>query len=205
MKKKQSFVVTLLMLASMFYPSVSFAEKVERDDVRIRIFQKNDLPIGGSFVLHPKFKQVAYYYLTTIRLRQDKNNANKLSGLYISTDAGLNWKFMTNHFEFKSLFIHPDSGELFAIIQDNIIAPGEDGFLATHLLDKAVMSKDGVKWKDIMGKQQRASMLSKIFVDPEHPNRVRLIGHAFRPYTLVAIDDNYSDWKRVNFTGGSIF
>lgn len=101
-------------------------------------------------------------------------------------------------------FINPNSGELFALIEDNIIAPGENGFLTVHYFDKAISSTDGKRWKDIMGKQQRTSGLMGIFVDPEHPNRVRLRGHAFRPYVLVPVDDNYSDWKRVVIMG-SVF
>lgn len=206
MKIIQTSITLFLVLASFVLNStIASAEWVAIEDPAPRVFQKNELPVGGVMVPHPKDKQAIYYILGTWKLRENTSNAKKSSGLYGSTDGGQTWKLLVGYFEFKSLFINPNSGELFALIEDNIIAPNENGFLTVRWSDKAIRSTDGKHWKDIMGKQQRASGLSRIFVDPEYPNRVRLRGHAFRPYELVAVDDNYSDWKRVIIPTGSVF
>jgi hypothetical protein len=206
MKVIQTSISIFLVFASVVMrPTVSSAEWVAMNDPAPKVIQKADLPVGGITVPQPKDKQVVYYVVSKWKLWEDTANAKKSSGLYGSTDGGQTWILLTNFFEFKSLFIHPASGELFAVIEDNVIAPNEKGFLTVHLWDKAIRSIDGKQWKDIMGKQQRASGLSRIFVDPEHPNRVRLRGHAFRPYELVAVDDNYSEWKRVMIPTGPVF
>lgn len=200
-----SIAVSLVLASVVMNCTLSSAQWVVSTDPNPKVYQKADLPVGGITVPQPKDKQVVYYFVGKLKLQQDTANSNKASGLYGSTDGGQTWKLLTSYFEFKSLFIHPTSGELFAIIEDNIIATNEKGFLTVQRWDKAIRSTNGYEWKDIMGKQQRASELSRIFIDPEHPQRVRLTGWSFRPYELIAVDDDYSGWKQVTIYQGAMF
>jgi len=209
MTRIKLLLVALFALAPVTAHSpLASAEPMAGNNPKPTLYKKTDFPVGVEFHQDPKDKQVIYCLITRERLKADTSNAQTKAqmppGLYGSTDAGATWALLTEAFQFKQVFIHPNTGELFAIIEDNTIAPRADGFLAVQHFDKAVVSTDGKQWKDIMGQQQRVAGLSHIFIDPDHPNRVRLIGSSIGSggrYYLIAADDSYSAWKRVSPRG----
>ena len=171
------------------------------------MYQKAELPVGGKLVQHPKDKQQVFYFIEKRQLYKDKDNWQKKPGLYHSTDAGNTWQLLCSWFDFQDLFIHPATGQLFAFVDDTYLAPLEDGSLAPHPGSKAISSLDGRKWKDIMGKKQRVSgfLGLSIRLDPNHPNRIRLLLHGFRRFYLESVDDNYTDWKILDVLDGPQF
>ena len=65
----------------------------------------------------------------------DKSNAQKHSGLYFSKDGTKTWNLISYSFEFKKLFIHPETGQLFAAIEDSWLTE-EKGYLGRASSDK---------------------------------------------------------------------
>ncbi len=200
MLKTRFILATLLGLSSSaLLPHPAQAQFAPQERATTPIYKKSELPTGGTFVQHPKYEHISYYFVNA-GIVQD----NVDYGLYESIDTGQTWRKIQSSFGFQSLFIHPDSGELFALIQDKVIIPDQKGFLAIATMSKAITSNDGTHWRDIMG-LQRAVQLQGISIDPDHPNRVRLFGWAINDFYLVAVDDAYSDWKRVWIPTGPTF
>lgn len=182
---KASFII--------LFTSVCMATTGYCQDAYQTVRKKGDLPTGGEFVANPKKKSEIYYFTNASRMWTDKSNAQKHSGLYRSADEGQTWNLVCDFFEFKELFINPRTGKLFAIIEDKWLAEHNE-YLVPHRADKAIASTDGKRWTDIMGKQKHVAMLSNIFQDPDHPDRVCLEYSLIRGIVLQAKDDNYSDW-----------
>src|ERR1051326_8572665 len=76
--------------------------------------KKADLPGPGEVVANPKNKDVVYYITNRLRMWGDKTNVGKHPGLYVSKDGGKTWRLLDHRFEFMKLFVHPDTGHLFA-------------------------------------------------------------------------------------------
>ena len=194
-------LATFLTLSSgIFVPHEAQAQVTTQSPAAPSIWKTLELPAGGTFVQDPKYKHISYYFINAGLSQQDYAKC----GLYHSVDMGQTWRKIQSFFSFQALFVHPDSGELFALIQDKVIVPDNQGFLTIATMSKAITSVDGTHWKDIMG-LQRGVQLDGISVDPDHPNRVRLSGWAFNGFYLVATDDSYSDWKRVWIPNGPTF
>jgi hypothetical protein len=223
MKITRRFISTVMPIATLLAAMIQNASAVEQAGKTeaaptTQGFTKVQLPAGGVFVPQPKDKQVIYYlydYETPRRLGlEDIAKTKPFSGLYRTTDGGQAWKLLVSYFKFKTLFIHPDSGELFALLSNKVIVPGEDGFLTVRYFNKVARSTDGMHWKDITGKLEQVTRhyadpekkrrysvaminaVTSISIDPEHPHRIRLAGWNFRSFVLTAVDDNYSDWER---------
>ncbi|RYD49347.1 MAG: hypothetical protein EOP85_01795 [Verrucomicrobiaceae bacterium] len=157
-------------------------------------FMKQELPGGGQFVPHPRNPK-EIYYLSSIRTLRGGSNPQGQPGLYHSSDDGGTWHLLCVSFDFRALFVHPVSGKLYAIIHDRFLHEGQDGYLATGIIDRAITSTDGRKWSEIRGKRTDAASVSRIFQDPDHPARVCLEVWTVRTYVLQSVDDAYSDWK----------
>jgi len=159
-----------------------------------RVHAEADLPTGGKCVDHPKKPGVRYYFTNRLAMWGDKSNTGRHSGLYMSEDGGATWKLRCYIFEFQKLFIHPETGTLYAIIYYEWLKDDEDGFLHQHCANKAVMSDDGRHWKDITGGYGYIADITGIIADPDHPRRVCLEACVGRGYVLQASDDSYSRW-----------
>lgn len=183
-----SCAAVLMMLASSNFGQApkSLYEKVH---------QRAELPSGGEFVSHPKKDTVVFYYTNRHLMWADKSNTQKHSGLYISRDGGGTWRLLCYFFEFKKVFIHPETERLYAIIEYKWLDTDERGFLVPHIADKALESSDGKNWKDIMGKQKYVATLYDIFVDPDNPQRVCLKASVIRPVIMQSVDDIYTEWE----------
>jgi hypothetical protein len=161
-----------------------------------RILKKSDLPGPGEEVADPKDAKVVYYLTNSQRMWGKKENVGKHPGLYTSKDRGQTWRLLCLNFEFQKLYIHPDTGRLFAIIgYDWLDTNEEDGTLEHCSSNKIITSTDGRRWKDISGKQGYITDLYGIFRDPDNAGRVCLEGCAIRAYVLQAKDEQYSEWN----------
>lgn len=183
----------LPLLALTLSTSPGLCQKGE--SIYDKLHTRSDLPTGGSFVWHPHKKTVVLYYTNRNMMWSDKPNAHKHAGLYRSTDSGETWRLLCYYFEFGHLFIHPDTGKLYAIIQVQWLAANSEGFLVPHRADKVIMSDEGKHWVDIMGKQKPVADLLGMFADPDNPGRVCLKANTIRSYVLQAADDSYTEWK----------
>jgi hypothetical protein len=118
----------------------------------------------------------------------------------VSSDGGGEWKFLTGDFKFKQLFVHPDTGALFAVAEyyrppDN--TSGGSG--ETLEADKVVTSVDGINWRDITGRSRDFGRVIQISADPGHAGRICLsLFGAIRVYALCAADDSHDGWEAVN-------
>ena len=170
--------------------------QVQDIDIYEVIHKKADLPGPGEFILSPKEKAVVYYYTNTLRMWGNKDNFKKHPGLYVSKNHGETWRLTCYIFEFHRLYVHPDTGHLFAILDYTwLTSDGKDGFLTRAHSNKVVASQDGRKWKDITGtKQGYITGLESIFADPDNPGRICLTGNLIRSYVFQSKDEDYSDW-----------
>lgn len=180
-----------------------------QDETATKIIQKSDLPGGGKLVQHPIEKQTVYYFTPPKIHLVGSTNIKQETALYRSIDSGQTWSLPLDYFDFRDFFIHPQSGELFALICEKALSTNNEGFFVPKNLGyKVIRSADGQKWKDVTGKQQRFTgprIPHEIQVDPLHPDRVRLYGRGFRGYNFLAVDDNYSDWNVVDIPSGPTF
>jgi hypothetical protein len=124
-----------------------------------------------------------------------KNNAQKFPGLYVSEDKGNTWKLLCYFFQFKTLFVHPETGVLYAGVDYEWLEENKNGFLWPHCSNKILMSKDGKYWKDITGGNGRTGDIVSFIVDPDNPKLVCVQVCGIRLYTLQSEDDKYSEWN----------
>lgn len=142
---------------------------------------KSDLPSGGKFVQHPSEQIVQYYY------------GGRHSGLFVSWDRGNTWTRLST-FSFRNVFVHPETGKLFAAINYEWLDENKDGYLVQSYSCKVLRSEDGKKWKDITPGRSHIPMVFDVFQDPDDPVRVCFRAHALRTYIYQATDDEYSEW-----------
>jgi hypothetical protein len=190
--------VFLAAVAAVAATSALTTRASDRDDQDIHGVEqkKTDLPGPGEVVADPTTKDGVSYVTNTLRMWGDKANVGKHPGLYISKDGGKTWRLRDCRFEFEKLFVHPDTGHLFAIIRyDSLATDPDDGTLQSCSSNKIITSTDGHKWKDITGRQGYITGLGDVFKDPDHPERVCLYGGITRPYVFQAKDEQYTDWN----------
>jgi hypothetical protein len=186
--RAMAYILLLLLTASVIFGQ-------ERISIYEKVHGRADLPTGGEFVSHPRKELVEFYHANRMQMWSDRSNAQKHSGLYISSDGGETWKLLCHFFEFNKLFIHPETEKLYAIIRYEWLDPNEKGYLVPHIADKALESSDGKNWKDIMGKQKYVATIYDIFVDPDNSKRVCLRVNVMRAEILQSSDDNYTGWE----------
>jgi hypothetical protein len=187
----------IYLLLPLIISSNSYARSWVKDSegaIYDKAHKKADLPTGGEFVEHPKKGNVKYYFINQSRMWINKENAQKHSGLYISEDSGETWKLLCYFFEFRELFIHPETGKLFSVIEYKWLEANKDGFLVPHSSSKALMSDDGKHWKDITGGRGYITDITGIIADPDNSGRVCLQVNRIRNYIFQAKDDKYSKW-----------
>jgi hypothetical protein len=170
------------------------------------VLTRADLPIPGQVVLGPKDGNLVYYISDRLRMWGERANVGKHPGLYASRDGGKTWRLLCASFEFEKLFVHPDTGRLFAVITFDWLATDDtDGTLRHYSSNKVITSGDGERWKDITGGRGHISEVTGIFADPDHPGRICVQATSVRGYVLQSRDDRYSDWNwlRVDRPEGS--
>jgi hypothetical protein len=135
-----------------------------------------------------------------------EKNAARYDGLYRSTDGGKGWTAVCWYFHFNEVFIHPTTGQLYAVIQETSLGNDTNGYLVLHYTDRVVSSSDdGRHWRDIMKGLPAGpgTRFGTFFVDSDHPDRVCVAGSNIRRVILQSTDDEYSDWRV--FEGSSWF
>jgi hypothetical protein len=182
---------TVIIIAIAAEPSAS---SKPQQTIYDRVHKTSELPTGGDFVEHPKKRKLQYYFTNRLRMWKDKTNAQKHSGLYVSEDGGNTWKLRCYFFEFQELFLHPETGKLYCIIDYTWLAKNKEGFLWPHSANKALMSEDGKHWEDITGGNGYIADITGIVADPDNPDRVCLHASIIRPYVLQSEDEAYSKW-----------
>ena len=144
-----------------------------------------ELPPGGEFIQHPKKSEIRYYW--------SNRPGQNLAGLCTSLDAGKTWNLLCYIFTFRKVFVHPETGVLYAII-DYTWLKEDKGYLVRANANKLVMSEDGRRWKDITRGRGYIADIIDVFQDPEHPQRVCMLTAVIRPTVFQASDDEYSKW-----------
>lgn len=158
------------------------------------VYTTADLMEGGKMVADPTREGLRYYVAQEWLRWQAPDNYRRPPGLFLSKDGGKTWRTLSRQFEFEDLFVHPSSGELFAIIESQSLKTDEDGFLQHCFANKIVRSADGHHWKDITRGPGYVADLVSIFQDPDHPSRICLGASVIRYCVLQYTDDAYSDW-----------
>jgi hypothetical protein len=165
------------------------------------------LPKPGKTVPHPGEPHVRYYFATGWHKMQDGVRA-KDRALYRSRDSGSSWTPLCCHLGFVSLFIHPDTQVLFAVVGENgALRTDAKGILARGVLQKIVMSKDGRTWTDITrGNGNLGHAVVSMAVDSKAPKRIalHLMYTGFDPSgaTIRWLDDTYAEWDRTEIPPG---
>jgi uncharacterized protein (TIGR03067 family) len=164
-----------------------------------RVHPRAALPGPGTEVPSPKDKGVAYYVTNTQRMWGEPANAGKHPGLYRSEDGGKTWKLVNTSFEFKTVFAHPLTGNLFAVVEHSWLGNDEkSGEITRFHADKAVMSADGGKrWKDITPPPGYIADITSFFADPDHPGRAGFVANVIRDVIYRPKDDRYSEYDRI--------
>lgn len=165
-----------------------------------QVFAESELMTGGKRIIDPLRRGVTYYLAPASLLWQGQKNPinyGKQSGLFLSKDGGKTWQVLSRKFEYKHLFVHPLTGEFFAIIDYQWLETQKDGYLAHCSADKIVRSTDGKNWVDITHGPGYVADLVSIFQDPDHPNRICVGACLVRYIVYQYTDDNYSDWKGI--------
>ncbi len=191
----QMLNLKLVIACAFLLSGLSVLGGQETASIYDKVFARRELPIGGQFLTHPKKQSIVYYCANWWLKASEPVNAEKQLGLYVSVNGGVTWKIVCHYFDFKKLFIHPETGKLYAIIQTQWLADDKKEFLVPYIADKAIESDDGKNWKDIMGKRKYLATITDIISDPDNPKRVSLVANVMRRLILQAIDDNYSDWE----------
>ncbi|RYX84649.1 hypothetical protein EON83_08385 [bacterium] len=176
MKKRLSPIVGSLALASVGLLSPLSSAQTQpprRFKSDVQVVKKKKLPTGGITVPDPVHKQTLFYYVNTNR-KEPMTTPNNNASLYGSNDDGKTWHWLSGGFEFLRFFIHPASGELFAVGEYRTNGIRKDGFPILSRYRTALRSSDGKSWQDLLLNNPHPSLTSEISVDPDHPNRIRL-------------------------------
>lgn len=160
------------------------------------VFDSGKLMAGGQLVADPLDDRV-HYYVSPDWASWKRENFGKPTGLLVSFDQGKTWRVLSRAFVFKSIFVHPIDGRLYAVISYEWQKTGDDGFLRRQYADKVVVSEDGHRWKDITRGPGYVATLLEIFQDPDHPKRVCVRGNIIRAIVFQYTDDEYSDWTLI--------
>ena len=160
------------------------------------VYGREDLMEGGQLVVDPLDDSIRYYVSSDWAAWKPENRGKPI-GLLVSFDRGETWRVLSRAFEFLSLFVHPEDGRLYAIIQYEWQQDDDEGFLRRHHANKVVVSEDGKRWRDITRGPGYVATLSEVFQDPDHPDRVCVRGNILRSYVMQYTDDQYSDWVMI--------
>jgi hypothetical protein len=154
------------LLAIALSRHAASAQWVSEADPNPSVAHKSALPLGGNLVKNQKNKLEPYYFVNKWALRRHAANVKKYAELYRSLDDGKTWKLVCPFFDFTDVFVHPDTGKVFAIIRVEWLAPNSKGFLVPHSADKIISSENGTDWKHITGNRKYVATLMKIIAQP---------------------------------------
>lgn len=144
------------------------------------------LPPNGTYIKDPNKPEIQYYWSNT--------SGKYRAGLYKSSDSGTNWTILTGIFNFRKVYLHPETGVLYAIINYSWLDEGGE-YLVSHSADKIIMSEDGKHWKNITRGPGYIADIVDIFQDPDHPKRICITTCIIRICVQQSDDDEYSNWK----------
>jgi hypothetical protein len=211
MKIVRTLMLGALTLAGLALPAARAGAQVRLHAATdLQILQNDELPTGGTTVADPRRMRTLYYWKNEVQAPLEAAVAGRkgISGLYRSENGGKTWERLTSKFQFRTLFIHPGSGELFAITREN-----NDKFREVRVNSairfsrstQLLRSLDGRSWRNIPIDSRFVSNAAGIQVDPDHPQRIRLIGYSRGKFYVVAGSDEYSGWTYVDPSYGPEF
>ncbi len=173
------------------------AREIAPSTVCTNVLLRSEVPVGGQTVEYPLDKDLLYY-VAHPGLLAPGGTTEKMDGLLLSHDRGTTWRVLSRQFNFRTLFVHPLDGRLYAIIDYEWQETGKDGYLQHCFANKIVVSEDGHRWKDITRGPGYVATLLDVFQDPEHPNRVCVSASVIRLSVLQYTDDAYSNWEWIH-------
>lgn len=112
----------------------------------------------------------------------------------MSRNSGGSWDVLCDRLGFVSLFIHPDTGVLYAVVGENDgLRVDQEGNVMRGVIQKIVMSTDGANWKDITPNRGNLDGVASIVKDANNRGRICLSLMTGRGSTIVIrwLDDAY--------------
>lgn len=151
----------------------------------------NGMPVNGYFAKQPSNSKIVFYYVPKWITAMVPEANTQIPGLYASQDSGQSWRLVSKSDDYGPVFLHPN-GKLFAVTNGGNLM----GTARIHLSNDL-----GENWRDITGGSTME--IISIFVDPDHPDLVCLVGNSIRGYILQAADEGYAwqetrewEWRR---------
>lgn len=163
------------------------------------------LPAGGIMSTHPIHPEVKFYH-TLLYLFEQKPQADPgMRGLWVSRDQGKTWlKVACGIRDFEYLFIHPQTGVMFASVSSQPFRQLDGGTLVTGSECRIVTSVDGRDWRDISPDVGHDNIYGAVFRDPDSTNRVCVysadhLRYRSCPVFYQAKDDKYEGWRSYTY------
>lgn len=150
-------------------------------------------------MINPTNRNMVIYHTIRDVMRLYPHPAGEDGGLWISRDAGTSWEQIPAMRDIDRLIIHPDTGILYAILNETLMIRKDDGLLVPGGRSWLAMSTDGRKWKDITGGLSQGENFDAIFPDTDNPGRICVYRITpGRPHVLCSVDDKYSAWVSID-------
>ena len=195
---RSALTATLLLAAIFAAPydgrDVALAARVVR--VQKQALSRTELPTPGVFASQSGDSKAQYYLAPRKSVCDDSTDLGKLPGLYASTDGGSTWRNVRADLAFREVFVHPETGWIFAVIEvERYRTDFDTDHLERGLRFRLIRSANGRDWSDISGANTDFPAAYHLFADPDHSGRVCFRTETLRPYVAQSEDAAYSKWR----------
>lgn len=154
------------------------------------------VPAGGAFAVHPRDPNTLYYYTLRSVAERIPQKARARPGLWVSFDRGRHWESCGTLEDFGHVLVHPETGELFAIVNTAPIVVLDDGQLVQGGCSFIARSMDACIWLDVSPGGEYVVNAGPLFWAPGDDHRLCFYHNSPTPGVYVALDDSCVEWQR---------
>ena len=133
---------------------------------------KEELPVGGKIIIRPDSPKEVLYWISWSTLHLNAKNIQKAAGFYRSEDSGKTWYLRSNDLEFRSVFVHSESGAIYGEILEESLFTDEEGFVREVSRHRLLVSDDGYNWRDLSKDPFYARAFIRIWEDPTQTKEI---------------------------------